>query len=92
MRSTSANKSCTALMSCSSAGPDANRSGLIISGFIGLVELGSISGSQFAAGKSYQGEVASPCMVGMRKGASLDGLVLAFVVPLAALSVAGTES
>lgn len=79
-------------MSCLSAGPEANRSGLIISGFMGLVELGSMSESQFAAGKSYHAEVASPCMVGMMNGASLDGLVLAFVEPLAALSAAGAES
>lgn len=39
-------------------------------GFIGRVELGSIAGSQFAAGRSYQGVDASPCIDGSMKGAS----------------------
>lgn len=41
-------------------------------GFIGRVELGSITGSQFAAGRSYQGVEASPCIEGSMKGASRD--------------------
>lgn len=39
-------------------------------GFIGLVELGSMTGSQLAAGRSYQGVDGSPCMEGSMKGAS----------------------
>lgn len=41
-------------------------------GFIGRVELGSMTGSQFAAGRSYQGVDASPCIDGSMKGASRD--------------------
>lgn len=39
-------------------------------GFIGRVELGSMTGSQFAAGRSYQGVDASPCIDGSMKGMS----------------------
>lgn len=46
-----------------------------MSGFMGLVELGSMTGSQFAAGKSYQDAVTSPCIVGIMNGASLEDLV-----------------
>lgn len=41
-------------------------------GFIGRVELGSMKGSQFAAGKSYQGVDGSPCIDGSIKGASRE--------------------
>lgn len=39
-------------------------------GFIGLVEFGSMAGSQLAAGRSYHGVDGSPCMDGSMKGAS----------------------
>lgn len=39
-------------------------------GFIGLVEFGSMTGSQLAAGRSYQGVDGSPCMDGSMKGGS----------------------
>lgn len=39
-------------------------------GFIGLVEFGSMTGSQLAAGRSYHGVDGSPCMDGRTKGAS----------------------
>lgn len=39
-------------------------------GFMGRVELGSMIGSQFAAGRSYHGADASPCIDGRTKGAS----------------------
>lgn len=39
-------------------------------GFIGLVEFGSMTGSQLAAGRSYHGVDGSPCMDGSTKGAS----------------------
>lgn len=52
------------------AGPPASCSGLIMEGFIGLVEFGSMAGSQLAAGRSYHGVDASPCMDGSRNGAS----------------------
>jgi hypothetical protein len=54
-----------------SAGPGMNWSGLIMEGFMGRDEFGSMAGSQFAAGRSCQGTLASPCMAGMMKGASL---------------------
>lgn len=38
-------------------------------GFIGLVEFGSMTGSQLAAGRSYHGVDGSPCMDGRTKGA-----------------------
>lgn len=47
-----------------------------MSGFIGLVEFGSMTGSQFPAGRSYHGVVRSPCIAGMRKGAFFDVLVV----------------
>lgn len=77
IRSTSASKSVTACIKRLSAGPGTNCNGLTMSGFIGLVEFGSMTGNQFAAGRSYQGAEASPCMDGMMKGASLDDLVTA---------------
>lgn len=40
-----------------------------------------MTGSQFAAGRSYQGVEASPCMEGSRKGASLDRADDAIEVP-----------
>lgn len=52
-------------------------------GFIGRIELGSITGSQFAAGRSYQGVEASPCIEGSTKGASRDE---ALGVPFRAIS------
>jgi hypothetical protein len=79
-------------MSCLSTGPVENRSGLIISGFMGRVELGSMTGSQFAAGRSYHGEEASPCIVGMMNGASLADLVLMFVKPSVELPKGAAES
>lgn len=45
-----------------------------MSGFIGLVELGSMTGSQFAAGRSYHDTATSPCMAGMINGASFADL------------------
>lgn len=39
-------------------------------GFIGLVEFGSMTGSQLAAGRSYHGVDGSPCMDGSVNGAS----------------------
>lgn len=39
-------------------------------GFMGLVELGSMTESQLAAGRSYHGVDGSPCMDGSMKGAS----------------------
>lgn len=68
--STSPNSFLTASTRFLSAGPPASCSGLIMLGFIGLVELGSITGSQLAAGRSYHGVDASPCMDGSVKGAS----------------------
>lgn len=41
-------------------------------GFIGLVEFGSITGSQLAAGRSYHGVDGSPCMDGSMKGAFVE--------------------
>jgi hypothetical protein len=64
---------------------------LIISGFIGLVEFGSMTGSQFAAGKSYQAEEVSPCIVGIIKGASLEDLVLVFARPFVELPTVAAE-
>lgn len=72
IRSTSASKSVTAWIKRLSAGPDINCNGLIMSGFIGLVEFGSMTGNQFAAGRSYHGADASPCMAGMMNGASFE--------------------
>lgn len=46
-----------------------------MSGFIGLVELGSMTGSQFAAGKSYHDTDMSPCIAGMMNGASFEDFV-----------------
>lgn len=44
-------------------------------GFIGRVEFGSMTGSQLAAGRSYQGTLASPCMAGITYGVSFESFV-----------------
>lgn len=56
-------------------------------GFMGRVELGSMIGSQFAAGRSYHGAEASPCMDGRTKGASRAKADDAAVVDFCALSL-----
>ena len=50
---------------------------MIIDGFIGRVEFGSKTGSQFPAGKSYQGAVGSPCIAGITQGAVFAALAMA---------------
>lgn len=63
-----------------------------MSGFIGLIELGSIEGNQLAAGKSYHDTVASPCMAGMINGASFENFVLVAGVLLVGACALETES
>jgi hypothetical protein len=75
----------TAAASLSSARPAARCSGLINSGGMGSVEFGVRCGSHVAAGRSYHGIVASPCIAGIVNGASLaifgiDGSVVVVVV------------
>jgi hypothetical protein len=50
---------------------------LIIEGFIGRVEFGSRTGSQFAAGRSYHRVEGSPCVAGKTHGAVLAALATA---------------
>lgn len=82
MRSMAASRSLAALTRALSAGPWERTSGLIMDGFMGRVEFGSRTGSQFPAGRSYQGVEGSPCMAGMTHGAVLA----AFAMALAELS------
>lgn len=46
-------------------------------GFIGRVEFGSRTGSQFPAGRSYHGAVGSPCTAGMTQGVVFAALAMA---------------
>ena len=68
---TSSRRPLTAATSAASAGPATNCSGLIISGLIGLVELGTMCGMRFPAGRSYQGVDESPCVAGITYGIDL---------------------
>jgi hypothetical protein len=47
-----------------------------MSGLIGLVELGTICGIRFPAGKSYHGVDGSPCTAGITYGADLAVFVV----------------
>lgn len=65
---------CTAETSVLSAGPAAIWIGRIMSGYMGLVELGVRCGSHVDAGRSYHGTDASPCADGKLNGTSLASL------------------
>lgn len=72
--STVIRNSLTMVANFSSAGPATNCKGLTSSGRIGRVELGTMCGIRLAAGRSYHGVEGSPCMAGMTKGGSFEGV------------------
>lgn len=61
-------------------------------GFMGRVELGSITGSQFAAGRSYHGVDTSPCMEGKIYGASRETAEVAAPVEVFGVTAAALGS
>lgn len=51
-----------------------------MAGFMGRVEFGSKTGSQFPAGRSYHGVDRSPCVCGITKGTALAALLIEFAM------------